>query len=177
MAEKAQNSAESRVAVGASPLAGGLIAVLAAVSVGLCIVLLMHMQAVRTATLNSRTELDRYRAEAVANSLNRPSLAANVPLTVCNNSAEPIDILAVISSFHTAQRAALTTFNSSSGGSHIWHVAPHSTETLRVDEGGRTVWDGSTVFYALEVRSGSRDSLHAGAAKADAQGCVAVIHD
>jgi hypothetical protein len=177
MAEKSENSAKSKESGGGNPLAGGFILGLAAVCVGVCVVLLMHASTIRTAMLNSRAELTRYRGEAVANSLNRPLLAANMPLKVCNNSAEPVDVLAVISSFHTAQQAALTTFNSSSGGGHTWHIAPHSTETLHEEEDGQTVWDGSTVFYALEVRSGGRESLQAGAAKVDAQGCVAVMHD
>ncbi len=174
MAESVETSADNQKA-GA---AGGAIAfALALAGLALCGLLLVRLNHVHAAMLSARAELAESRSSAVTNSLNRPTLPANTPLTVCNKTTEPVDVLAVVSSYHAQQGAALTTFNSSSVGDHVWHLAPHSTETLHLDQDGAPVWDGATVFYAFEARLRGRETLYSGAATPDATGCVVVVHD
>jgi len=158
-----------------SAVACGFALALAVISFGIAAFLLVHLQSAHAAAVTSHETLMDYRTAMTRSALSRPILPENVPLTVCNQGAQPAELLGVVSSFRDPGTSAMRTFNSSSFGNHSWQLPPHSRQTLRLEQDGATVWDGSTVFFALELRRDGKDSLQTGDASRVSDGCAAVI--
>lgn len=100
-------------------------------------------------------------------------LPENKPLTVCNPSSESVNIVAIAATYRTAD-GNLETFNSTHAGRHSWLIPPRSRESLTLFESGKTLWDGSVIFYTLDTRSKGKDYLLSGTADQLEGGCLSL---
>ena len=100
-------------------------------------------------------------------------LPENKPLTVCNPSSEPVNIIAIAATYRAAD-GDLTTFNSTRAGRHSWLIPPGSKESLSLFESGKMQWDGSVIFYTLDTRSKGKAYLLSGTADQLPGGCLSL---
>ena len=86
------------------------------------------------------------------------SLPSNRPLRFCNPTGTRVQVTALAAAYW-AEDGTLRQFNSAEHGWRDWSIEPRQNQTMSADP----VWDGSTVFYAAEVKRGDRPvSLLAG---------------
>lgn len=100
-------------------------------------------------------------------------LPENKPLTVCNPSTEPVNIVAIAATYRSTD-GNLKTFNSTRGGRRSWLIPPGSKESLNLLEGSKMQWDGSVIFYALDTRSKGKAYFLSGTADQLPASCLSL---
>jgi hypothetical protein len=146
------------------------------VTLGACVVLAIHGQSLRAevqATTDTVAESQHRAALALIDS---GSLPSNRPLSICNNSTEEITVSSVTAVYWDAQ-GALKNFNSAKHQWHMWRVSAGATEPLNLLESDGTGWDGSVVFYAMDLHRQSKDMLLSGTSDDLKDGCIAVTSE
>lgn len=98
-------------------------------------------------------------------------------LEVCNRSAKPVRIEAVVSMFTDAE-GKLRTIHSGSFDYPTWDLAPGERKRLSVLRGTRDDWDGTSAIYALMVAyAGKEPFLVAGLMSEARDGCANLFLD
>jgi hypothetical protein len=111
-------------------------------------------------TLSSRAIVDRL------------SLPANRPLQICNRGGE--GKVTALASFYWTQDGTIEQFNSAQENWFTWPLPAGKTVPMQWTDGSQRLWDGSSIFYAVEVQRGNATQLIAGtSANLDGGGCAA----
>ncbi len=116
-------------------------------------------------------ELKKSRAATAA--LNAFALPANRKLAVCNTSEVEASITAVVA-FYTDREGVLRNFNSAANQWPAWAVAANATRKIDFASGGSKVWDGSVIFYAMDVTVQGENRLLSGTSDDLKTGCIAL---
>jgi hypothetical protein len=119
---------------------------------------------------------ERSRNQATQSILGGFSLPVNRPLRICNQAGAELKIPALAVSYW-GRDGRLKQFNSAEQDWHTWTLARGEDKTIRFD--GADPWDGSTIFYAVEVeRAGGGRSLIAGTSDdLKANACIDIARD
>lgn len=99
------------------------------------------------------------------------SLPTNRRLTVCNNSLEEATVSAV-TAFYWDANGKLKNFNSAKNQWHTWRISAGATQPLSLIEANGAGWDGSVVFYAMDIHRQGKDSLLSGTSEDLKSGCI-----
>jgi hypothetical protein len=102
---------------------------------------------------------------------NRLALPPNRRLAVCNEGDTDATISALTSNYIDGKGKPVT-YNSASGEGHTWKIAAGSRLILEDVEAGAPVWDGSAIFYAIDVVSAGKSRLLAGTSEDLKSGCI-----
>lgn len=101
----------------------------------------------------------------------RFTLPPNRKLSVCNESAKEVTISALTAVYIDAHGNPAT-FNSASDQWRVWKIPAGSTRSLSLASSGSPAWDGSAVFFAMDIGSGNADQLVAGTSADLRSGCL-----
>jgi hypothetical protein len=116
-------------------------------------------------------ELKKSRAATAA--LDAFALPANRKLAVCNTSGAEATITAV-AAFYTDREGVLRNFNSAASQWPTWTVAANATRKIDFSPRGVQVWDGSVLFYAMDVTVQGQSRLLSGTSDDLKTGCIAL---
>ncbi len=129
-----------------------------------------------TGTGDLQKMLAQAKDRAAMETLNSISLPPNRKLTVCNNSPADITISAVAAVYWDVQ-GKLKNFNSAKEQWHTWRLSSGSTQQLNLTQQDGTAWDGSIVFYAMDVNRQGKDLLVSGTSDDLKGGCIQAVSD
>jgi streptogramin lyase len=99
------------------------------------------------------------------------SLPANQKVEVCNQGDKEITISAV-TAFYSDARGKLRNFNSALSQWHAWKIPAASRQVLSLADNGSSVWDGSAVFYSLEIELNGKHEVLTGTSEDLRNGCI-----
>lgn len=119
---------------------------------------------------------ERSRDQATRSILGGFSLPANRPLRICNQAGAELKIPALAVTYW-GRDGRLTQFNSAERAWHAWTLSRGEDKTIQFD--GPDPWDGSAIFYAIEVeRADGGRSLIAGTSDdLKANACIGIARD
>jgi hypothetical protein len=111
------------------------------------------------------------RNRAAAAAFDRLALPPNRKLTVCNQSGKDLTISA-LTAVYIDKEGRPSTFNSAINQWHAWRIQAGSTEMLGLDDEPGAGWDGSALFYAIEVSGEHGTELLSGTSDDLKGGCI-----
>ncbi len=148
-----------------------------AIGLAVCAAIALAILALRALELqaelhNEMAHLAEQRLAAAASAVNRLSLPPARPLSVCNDTSTQLNV-PVVTALYLGPGATFLSYNSASDDWRSWTIPPHSMKRF-VDAGAvqRTGWDGSAVFYAIELASGGTPHMFSGTSNDLAKGCL-----
>jgi hypothetical protein len=128
--------------------AGGILfAILSLVASGL---LAVRYYRLRAEVIAQHDMLAWSRNRAALATLDSFSLPPNRKMAVCNHSGE-VSAITALTAFYTDSHGKLQIFNSGSNQWHTWAISAGSNQKLNLAKDGATIWDGSVVFYAMDI--------------------------
>jgi hypothetical protein len=145
--------------------------VIGVVAIALMAARCMQLHGELAAAAQSLAETRSQTALAVSN---RFALPPNRQLAVCNGGDTDATISAVTANF-IDDKGKPATYNSASGEGHTWKIAARSRITLEDAEAGAPVWNGSAIFFALDVVSAGKSRLLAGTSEDLKSGCIQLV--
>lgn len=156
-------------------MSGGAIRV-TAIGLFACSALAVAMLAARAVQLQRELNRDTvYLAQqhnrAATSALNRLSLPPARPLAVCNDSSLAITI-PVLTAVYSGPRGAFVTYNSASDNWRSWNISAGSVEKFAHPGAAAGGWDGSAIFFAVDVVVGDTQRMLAGTSGDLAGGCL-----
>lgn len=98
-------------------------------------------------------------------------VSRNGQMTVCNTGTSPLEIRELAVTYWGSDRK-LQVFNSTRYSQQGWTVAPASRQQLSWPQGGKSVWDGSVLFYFARVRQQQQEYLVSGRWDSSDQNCL-----
>jgi hypothetical protein len=116
-------------------------------------------------------ELAQAKQRAAEGTYNRLALPPNRKLTVCNVSGSDMTI-ASVGAVYMDSVGRPVTFNSASSQWRTWKIPAGATRSLDAAEAGGAGWDGSTVFYAMEIDGQGGSRLVSGTSGDLKSGCI-----
>jgi len=132
--------------------------------------------AVRTDTLQADVQkatvtLAESKHKAALAIIDSGSLPPNRGLTICNSWPETATISALTASYWDRQ-GKLRTFNSAKHEWHTWEVPAGATKSIALAELNGSGWDGSVVFYAMDLSNHGKGTLLSGTSDDLKSGCI-----
>jgi hypothetical protein len=149
-------------------LVPALLAVVSLAASGILALQFFRLHAAADTATESVEKLKNHEALATLDSF---SLPANRVMTVCNNSGRDAAISA-LTAFYVDSHGTLRSFSSASNQWHTWRLVAASKQKLDLRDAGRTVWDGSAVFYAMDVDREGKSQLLAGTSEDLRNSCL-----
>ena len=101
------------------------------------------------------------------------SLPPNRSMAVCNKSAKDITISALTTIYVNSQ-GKLRNFNSAKDQWHTWLIPAGSKQFLDMRKQGISIWDGSVVFYAMDIGREPQSLLVSGTSDNLKSGCISL---
>ena len=142
--------------------------VFAAAAIALMSTRYVQLRSELVATNHSLVETRSRVSSAVSNRL---ALPPNRRLTVCNGGDVDATISAVTANYIDG-KGKPATYNSAGDDGRTWTIAARSRLTLDAMEASGTPWDGSVIFYAMDVVSAGKSQLLAGTSEDLKDGCI-----
>jgi hypothetical protein len=126
----------------------------------------------RSELKDETAHLAQQRSRTATSTLNRLSLPPARALAVCNDSSAELKV-AVVTAVYLDPHGSLASQNSASEDWRSWTIPAGSKERF-ADAGlaQTTGWDGTAVFYAIDVASGDTQRMFSGTSGDLADGCI-----
>lgn len=135
--------------------------------------LAVRFVALRAELMRETRALEQTKSLAAKAALDTFALPANRKLAVCNASGADATITAV-AAFYTDREGVLRNFNSAANQWPVWTLAANSTRKIDFSSGGTEAWDGSVLFYAIDVTVEGGNRLLSGTSDDLKSGCIAL---
>jgi hypothetical protein len=148
-------------------------ALLSALSLAASGVLALHFYRLQSDAGAATALVEKVKNHEALATLENFSLPANRIMTVCNNSGRDVTI-STLTALYIDPRGQLRNFSSASNQWHTWRVPAGSKQKLDLHDAAQTVWDGSAIFYAMDVSREGKSQLAAGTSEDFTNGCLAV---
>jgi|SRR5580658_1303855 hypothetical protein len=145
------------------------------VSLAASVVLAVRWHSLSSEVQAASERLAESRDRAAVATLDSASLPPNRILSVCNNSPEEITVSAV-TAFYWDGHGQLKNFNSAKNQWHTWRIGAGTTQALSLtQQNAATVWDGSVIYYAMELNRQGKDMLLSGTSDDLRNGCISAV--
>jgi hypothetical protein len=146
---------------------------LAALSLAASGMLALHFYRLQSDTGTTTEVIEKLKNHEALATLDNFSLPANRIMTVCNNSGGDVTV-STLTAFYIDSHGTLNDFSSASNQWHTWRIPAGSKQRLDLHDAAHTVWDGSTVFYAMDASRDRKTQLLSGTSEDLKNGCLAI---
>ena len=143
------------------------------VSLAASLLLAGHWNHLRLEALATQQKLDLLERRTTLATLDSVSLPPNRTLSICNDTAAEIAVSA-LTAIYWDSSGRLRTFNSAKNQWHTWRIAARTTQPLKLTQQNSSVWDGSAVFYAMDLVQPGRNLLLSGTSDDLRMGCIRI---
>lgn len=155
---------------GRQPGMGGAVALLV-ISAAVCAFLGVRLVSLHGREAQAQRRLSEVRGRAALSTLDSMTLPVNRPMAVCNDADRPLTVTAVAATYWDGE-GKLQNFSSAAAQWHTWQVGGRESQKLALSGEPDSSWDGSAVFYAMDVSRDGRSALLAGTSDDLRDGCI-----
>ena len=138
-----------------------------------CGLLMAQCYRLRGEAGSAKEALAQSRNRAALTTLDSFSLPLNRKMAVCNETGTGVTISA-LTAFYIDDDGSLRNYNSASNKWHTWRIAAGSHQMLDDTGQGGTAWNGSALFYAMDLGGPGESALLSGTSEDLSRGCIAL---